>query len=91
MMKGLSTFMYLRYDGWCIRMGLCGRFLGSKESPDCHISNECHLHSCLKFLSDIRIVHALQVSQWSCVSTTRIVDFHKIEFVGNTVNYVLCL
>jgi hypothetical protein len=89
MIKGLSTFMYLRYDGWCICMGLSGRFLGSEESPNCHISNERHLHSCFKLLSDIRIVYALQVSQWGCVSTTRMVDFHEIELVRNALSYVV--
>lgn len=70
----MMEVIYLRYDGWCICMGLSGRFLGSKESPHCHIDNERHLHSCLKFLSDVRTVHALQVSQRSCVSRPRMVD-----------------
>jgi hypothetical protein len=48
-----DSVLYLRYDGWCIYMGLSGRFVGSKESPNCNISNECHLHSCLKLLSDV--------------------------------------
>lgn len=67
----VNIVLCLRYDGWCICMGLCGRFHGPQESVNCYLSNECHLHSCLKFLSDIRIVHAFQVSQRSCVSMTK--------------------
>jgi len=72
-----NTVLYLRYDGWCICMGLSGRLVGSKESPDCHIGNECHLHSCLKLLSDIWTVHAVQISQWSCVSTVRTLNLSQ--------------
>ena len=64
----VNIVMCLRYDGWCICMGLCGRLHGPQESVNCYLSNEWHLHSCLKLLSDVRTVHAFQVSQRSCVS-----------------------